>query len=274
MILDQVRITILVENSVNRRGLLAEHGVSFLVETSDQKILWDTGQGFALKHNAEKLGVDFQSLNVIALSHGHYDHTGGLLDVLAQNKTCPIYLHPDAISPKYSNHKNIGSPLQNQPIFEQYSERLIWTEKTAEIRPGIFVTGAIPRLHPLENTGGQFSCDPEHFTEDLLRDDQALFMEVSQGIIVLLGCAHSGVINTLDYIAQITGKKEFYAIIGGTHLLNASEERLKATVETFERYSLQMIGANHCTGFKAVNYLVNYFGDRFIPCSVGTRLEF
>ncbi len=272
--IEHLTVTVLVENSVSSRGLLAEHGLSFFIETPTEKLLWDTGQGFVLNNNARNLGVNFNTLNAIALSHGHYDHTGGLLSVLKQNNTCKIYLHPDAISPKYSNHKNIGSPFQDQDILNQYSDRFVWTEKPTEIIPGIFATGTIPRLHSLENTGGNFSCDQDHQTPDLLEDDQALFVEVSQGIIVLLGCAHSGVINTLDYIAQITGKNQFYAVIGGTHLLNASQERLEATVETFERYNLQVIGANHCTGFKAVHYLSNHFGDRFLPCPVGTRLQF
>lgn len=105
-------------------------------------------------------------------------------------------------------------------------------------------------------------------------DDQALYLKVPEGLVVILGCAHAGVINTLDYIAQITDTNKFYAVIGGMHLLRASKERLQATVETFSKHDVQLIGANRCTGMKAMTFLWHELGERCLDCRVGTQLQF
>jgi Metal-dependent hydrolases of the beta-lactamase superfamily II len=126
----------------------------------------------------------------------------------------------------------------------------------------------------LEDTGGYFWQDSQHDQVDLLLDDQALFIDAPEGLVVVLGCAHAGVINTLNYIAKITGKDKFYAIIGGMHLLNASRDRLQATAETLTKYDLQIIGANHCTGIAAIAFLWHELAGKCRSCSVGTRLSF
>ena len=139
--------------------------------------------------------------------------------------------------------------------------------------PGVSITGTIPRHHPLENTGGAFWHNSQHTEVDRLLDDQALYLQVPEGIVVILGCAHAGVINTLDYIAQIANTKKFYAVIGGMHLLRANEERLRATVETLTKYDVQIVGANHCTGMKAMTFLWHQLGDRSLDCRVGSQLQ-
>jgi 7,8-dihydropterin-6-yl-methyl-4-(beta-D-ribofuranosyl)aminobenzene 5'-phosphate synthase len=143
-----------------------------------------------------------------------------------------------------------------------------------EIVPGAYVTGTIPRRHPLEDTGELFWRDPAQQSVDYLPDDQALFLEGPEGWVVVLGCAHSGVINTLDYIAQLTGQNQFHAVLGGMHLLKASGERLQATAEALAKYKVQKLGANHCTGMKAITFLWHEFGERCLDCRVGTRLQF
>ena len=132
---------------------------------------------------------------------------------------------------------------------------MIWTEKPTEVVAGVSVTGAIPRRHPLEDTGGSFWHSPKSTDIDLLLDDQALFMETLRGFVVIFGCAHAVIINTLDYIAEITGARSFYAVLGGMHLLQAKSDRLQATIEHLKRYDVQVIGANHCTGMKATSIL-------------------
>ncbi len=214
---NSLSLTVLVENTAAGRGLLGEHGLSYLIETDDSRILFDTGQGFVLKHNAQHLGISLQELDAVVLSHGHYDHAGGLMTVLEECNPTKLFLHPAAIKPKFSQRGEIGSPIQDMAILEQKFSQLIWTEQPTEIIPGVSVTGTIPRTHPLEDTGGVFWQDAEHEQVDLIPDDQSLFMDTPEGLVVVLGCAHSGVINTLNYIAKITGKDKFYAVIGGMH---------------------------------------------------------
>lgn len=273
-IINQVKITVLVENTAGPKGLLGEHGLSFFLEAEGQRLLFDTGQGLTLGHNAEKLGISLQNLDAIILSHGHYDHAGGVPSILDYSANTDLFLHPQAIAPKYSPRGNIGSPIDNTDVLKSHFRRLVWTEKPTEIRPGIYTTGTIPRPHPLEDTGGTFWHDREHTEIDHLWDDQALYIQAPEGIVVILGCAHAGVINTLNYIAQLTQTDKFYAVMGGMHLLKATPERIEATIATLIKYQVKIVAANHCTGMKAMTSLWQQLGDRCVDCRVGTQLQF
>ncbi|WPF89031.1 MBL fold metallo-hydrolase [Cyanobacterium aponinum AL20118] len=271
--ISSLKITILVENTAGGRGLLGEHGLSFLIEADNSRILFDTGQGMTLIHNGDILGVSLNNLDAIALSHGHYDHSGGLVHLLPLCKNTDLYLHPNALMPKYSPRGDIGFSLDEETLSRSF-QRVIKTEKPTEIAKDIYITGSIPRNHPLEDTGGLFWHDQNHHEVDPILDDQALYLDTYKGLFVILGCAHAGVINTLDYISQITNKKEIYGVIGGMHLLRASQERLMTTVETLKKYNIQLLGANHCTGIDAISFLWHELKSIDCrDCRVGTILE-
>ncbi|MEW5972268.1 MAG: MBL fold metallo-hydrolase [Pseudomonadota bacterium] len=272
--LKHLDVTVLVENQPAGRGLLGEHGIAFHLRADGRDVLFDTGQGLTLLHNADALGIDLSALSAIVLSHGHYDHTGGLPKVLSRCGAVDIYLHPEALKPKFNREgKDIGAPSAALTALGQ-ARVLHTTEKSTEILPGLFVTGPIPRRNAFEDTGGPFYCDAHRHEEDLIPDDQALYALTPQGVVVILGCCHAGVVNTLEYVSELTGGRPIHAVIGGTHLLRAGEERLAHTAGLLETLDVQVLAPNHCTGLNAQCYLRGRFPDRFVEAPAGKRFTF
>jgi 7,8-dihydropterin-6-yl-methyl-4-(beta-D-ribofuranosyl)aminobenzene 5'-phosphate synthase len=269
-------ITTLVENTTSSLGLLAEHGLSFWIEYGNRHILFDTGQSELLVQNAKALNIDLAQADVIVLSHGHYDHTGGLSTVLGIARKAILYLHPAAIKLKFSRSSpkpcSIGMP---DPVKKAiHSRKIIWTEFPTQVFDGIGLTGQVPRTNNFEDAGGPFFLDEGCREPDPLLDDQALFIESSKGLIVVFGCAHAGVVNTLQRISDINRGKHFYAVMGGMHLINADPERIERTITAFREYDLQIIGPAHCTGRNAVERIRSAFPEQCFDCSVGTWVRF
>ena len=269
-----LELTVLVENQPIGRGLLGEHGVAFHLNADGRTILFDTGQGLTLTHNADLLGIDLSALDSIVLSHGHYDHTGGLPAVLERCGSVDVYLHPHVVLPKFNcDGKDIGAPPSALANLGK-ARTLHMIESPLEILPGLFATGPIPRRNAFEDTGGPFYCDTHKHAEDLIPDDQALYALLPEGIVVILGCCHAGVVNTLEYISELTGGLPIHAVIGGTHLLRANAERLAHTAGLLETLDVKVLAPNHCTGLNAQCYLRNRFPECFVEAPAGKRFTF
>ena len=271
----EIRITTLVENTVFKAGLLAEHGLSFWIEYGGKRILFDTGQSDILIHNAKALGINLAEADAIVLSHGHYDHTGGLAAVLGIAPKARIYIHPAAVEPKFSQSspktRSIGMPDSGKKAMR--GREVIWTETPTQVFSGVRVTGQVPRINHFEDVGGAFFLDKNCCEPDELLDDQTLFIETAKGLVIVFGCAHAGVVNTLNRIADLTEKEQFYAVMGGMHLLDASEERIERTIAVIREYNLQRIGPGHCTGTKAAEEFRRVFPKQCFTCSVGARID-
>jgi 7,8-dihydropterin-6-yl-methyl-4-(beta-D-ribofuranosyl)aminobenzene 5'-phosphate synthase len=272
------QILTLSENTVRRRGMVAEHGVAFLVQTSESTILFDTGQGHALTHNARHLGVDLRSIQSVVLSHGHFDHTGGLHHLLESIGSRPVLAHPDALAQKYSVRKgevrSIGMP-QPRDVLERSGATFCLHKEPLVVAPGITATGFVPRVTDFEHVGAHFQTGTEgELRQDTILDDQSVIVETAGGPVVILGCAHAGLINTLLYATKLTGSNHFCAVIGGTHLVDADEERMRRTLEALASFDIEQIAPCHCTGFKGQVALSQAFGKQYVENNVGSRFEF
>ncbi len=275
-----ISLTMLVENTAFRKDLRTEHGLSAWLETPEGDVLWDTGQSPLVLENAWKMGVEIENASFIALSHGHYDHTGGLAAILAANQSVRVFGHPGIFRRRYAMSQGggrearpIGSPITRGTVRAKCAA-LELSARPAEVIPGVFLTGEIPRVTECEDTGGDFFLDKYLALRDPIPDDQALYFDTARGIVVLLGCAHSGVINTLDHIAKLTEREQIYGVFGGMHLLNASDERLAETSGALVKYDVQMIGPCHCTGERAKTLFRSLFPERMAECATGARFGF
>lgn len=269
-----LHITILSDDITCDSSFSAEHGLSLWIEYCGKQILFDTGQSNLISQNAKKKGIDLANTNAVVLSHGHYDHTGGLSGVLNIASKAKIYLHPAATDTKYgqkvSGVKSIGMSDSEKEAIQ--GRDITWTVTPAQLFPGMSVTGQVPRMNGYEDVGGAFFLDSNCEEPDELIDDQSLFIESTKGLVVVFGCAHSGVVNALDYISKLTGRTKIYAVIGGMHLSNASQTRIEKTIEAFREYDIQKIVPLHCTGQKAMEDFKTVFGDKCLLWGAGGQI--
>ncbi|RLA94936.1 MAG: MBL fold metallo-hydrolase [Deltaproteobacteria bacterium] len=249
----EVRLTFLCENYVLQgKGLIGEHGLSLLVEREGRYILFDTGQGLGLVPNARALGVDFSRVEGVVLSHGHYDHTGGLAELLHQTKGLKVTAHPDLFSPKYSRRhgglRYIGVPYPKDAL-EGWGAELDLRREPMEVLPGVFTTGEVKERGRgdedlLVKTEGGLEVDP-------LLDDLSLFAETKEGIVLMVGCAHAGLVEILRHVEDLSGRRTFAAVVGGMHLGFLPPERREEVIEELRGFDIRAFGVAHCTGLEA-----------------------
>jgi 7,8-dihydropterin-6-yl-methyl-4-(beta-D-ribofuranosyl)aminobenzene 5'-phosphate synthase len=269
-----VSITVLVDNSAGQKGLVSGHGLSLFVQVEGRRLVFDSGFDGSVVRNAAKLGVELEASEAVVVSHGHYDHTGGLVEVL-DKVAGSVYLHPQAVGGKYSGKgggcKYIGmGPKVKDRLLER---EVVWTQKAREVLPGVIVTGEVERVNAFEDTGGSFYIDSKCSIVDGLVDDQSLVIDTKDGLIVVTGCAHSGIVNILDHISGLMDGKRVLAVIGGLHLVNASDDRIARTIAAFERYDVRLVVPMHCTGERAVKIFEEELADKCLIVGTGARVD-
>lgn len=279
-----IRITTLSENSARMGDYLAEWGLSILVETESAKVLLDAGMGISTVHNADILGIDLSKVDKIVLSHSHRDHTGGLRDVLRRirKKGIEIVAHPNIWANRYSRREGEEEKFMGMPFVRQELENLgaVFHLETKPVRlaENLTTSGEIPMVTEFEDLGPTSSRnvikEENGVKPDELLDDQALIINTEQGLVVVAGCAHRGLINTLYHAKQLTGVKAIHTVVGGAHLIDASEERVWLTIAALKDLDVQRLSLCHCTGMRAITILASEFGDRFVFNSAGTIIDF
>ncbi len=276
-----MRITIICENTVGRRIGLGEHGFSAFIEKNGENYLFDTGAGLSVVKNSLELNKDLKTIQKIFLSHGHSDHSGGLPEVLKLTGKVDVHAHPSIFLDRIHLTKEgdkeikkfIGLPYKRKYL-ELLGANFILNTNFTEVAKAVFLTGEVPRKTSFERP------DPALFSEvegkmvsDLFPDDQSLVLDTEKGLVLILGCAHSGMINIINYVINRTGKDKFYAVIGGTHLDFLMPEQLEESIKALEKIKIEKIGVCHCTGMRGASRLQQEFGDRFFYGHVGSFLE-
>jgi 7,8-dihydropterin-6-yl-methyl-4-(beta-D-ribofuranosyl)aminobenzene 5'-phosphate synthase len=274
-----IKITTLSENTAAFAGLLAEHGLSVLIETGEANVLLDTGLSISVANNVEALGVDLKKVDKIVISHGHHDHTGGLRDVLRKmRKKVEVIGHPDIMASKYAKREGfpagyIGIPFDRREL-ESLGAVFVLSPEPVRISENITTSGEVPMKNEYE------TIDPflkemkgDELVPDKLLDDRSLFIKTDKGLVVILGCAHRGIINTLHHAQELTGEQRIEMVIGGCHLMNSSEERVWMTIAALKELGVHKIGVSHCTSLPAAAMMAHEFGEDFFFNNAGTRIE-
>lgn len=311
--LDRVTITTLTENyvdmllpdepNVTRAGLahhfspnkkrpLGENGICLVVDAEwdryTYRVMFDTAMtGDTLVHNASALSVDLHTLDHVVLSHGHPDHYGGLLGLLsARSASLPVSMHPAAFDVRYLRlASGQVAPYFNHDLTEETIDaaggRTALHTGPLEIGPGMLATGAIPREVDFEQPppsidlpNAAIQLRDGHMCADEVPDDQALVLNVgNDGIVILVGCSHAGIINTIRYAMKLTGRERVMGVFGGFHLgfPGTPESKTPRTIEALRDIEVELLCPMHCTGMRAMMELARAFPERFLLNCTGTR---
>lgn len=275
-----LQLAIICENTVGRPiSAWGEHGFACLVQMNSGTWLFDVGGGETLLANLSVLGHDAHKIDGVILSHGHYDHCGGLLPLLKAVGPRPVFAHPQVFNERFwqgqHEQRNISMPSSRTDL-ESAGARFKLLDTLTELAPGLYFSGAIPRLAPLAAGDPHLvrrSAEGNGWMADEFPDDAALAIETPKGLVVLLGCAHAGLVNTVEHFRDRLGDPRIHAIIGGTHLGPASDEQFAATLEYLMRLDFDRLGVSHCTGQIRSAQLYARFPKKVFFANVGTTVK-
>jgi 7,8-dihydropterin-6-yl-methyl-4-(beta-D-ribofuranosyl)aminobenzene 5'-phosphate synthase len=260
--MQRLKITILNDNTAGR-WCLAEHGLSFLIE-ADRTILFDTSSSDLISYNAQILNINLQQIDTIVLSHGHDDHTGGLMLFEGQRLIC----HPDTFikRTRKSDQTDLGIQWTEDEIRSRFN--LVLSHDPIQLSNQIFFLGGIPRLTEFESKKTAFQ--KADGSDDFVMDDSGLAIITINGLVVVSGCAHSGICNMTAHAMKVTGIEKVHTIIGGFHLQN-DDAITQQTIDWMKSMQVEQVVPSHCTSFSAQTAISKSF--RFFPVKSGNKIE-
>ena len=259
-----VKISILMENQASMSSLgktfLAQHGLSVFVEAS-KRILFDTGATSIFMQNAELLGIDLEVTDVVILSHGHWDHAGGLKSFQPMGPKRLLVAHPEIFADRYrATGEYIGVGFTQQEAADRFE--LFLTKEPYLLDDHIFFLGEIPRVNDFEAKQTKFFyLDGQEKRPDFIVDDSALAIRTAQGLVIVTGCSHAGICNIIEYAKEVCHEDKIHVVLGGFHLLDEGEQ-LEKTIAYFLENPVDQLYPMHCTGPPALSTLYQAFGIR------------
>lgn len=261
--MQKLKITVLSENTAGK-WCRAEHGLSFLVE-ADRKILFDTGSSDLISFNAQILGIDLSEINTIVLSHGHDDHSGGLMLFSGQQLIC----HPDVFIERFrkSNSTPLGMKWSEDEIRSKFD--VVTSCEPLKLSEQIWFLGEIPRTTDFEGKATAFKKSDG--TDDFVMDDSGLAVKTTKGLVVISGCAHAGICNMILHAQKVTGVEKTHAVIGGLHLQN-DDKTTRKTIDWLKSMEVEQVIPSHCTALTAQSAILRDYS--FIQVKTGNLIEF
>ncbi|MFW6040550.1 MAG: MBL fold metallo-hydrolase [Thermoplasmatota archaeon] len=278
--------TLVVDDSGYSNNLYAQHGVSFLIDVKindeNKRILFDVSQSAEpILHNMDILNLDPKTIDMIFLSHCHYDHTKGLVGMLKaiDSNNIPIIAHPDI----FRECITLGPNIENKGITEENSKEkieeqggnLLLIKSASPLMEGVMSTGEIENRYDFEDVGiNQYTIKNGDLVKDDAPDDMSLILRFSDGIVVVSGCSHAGIAGIVKKAMEVTDESKVKAVTGGFHLLDAEAKRIEKTVDKFQEFGVEKVCAGHCTGLSAECTFKRNWKENFEKLSCGKVFEF
>lgn len=271
-----MRVSFLNENTANKRGFAAELGLSLLIEQGDHRILFDTGQTDIFLRNASHMGASLDGLSAVVLSHGHFDHCGGLKYMAGREGLPNIYVRRGAFLDKQAvnadgmTYRKIGIPWRREIL----EKNIRWAEDRMEILPGVYLLGNIPHTVEFEKSAGSFYVEEGgERRPDYMDDEQLLVFDTERGLCVFAGCSHPGVVSCMEYVRACFPGRPVRSLVAGMHLLNSSNERVEQTIRALRAMDISCLVPVHCTGILAIARMKEAFGEKCRLAEAGMVME-
>ena len=276
----ELKITTLIENNPDDAGeLLFEHGLSLYIETNRRNILFDTGLSGKFIENAKSLNKNLNELDFCIISHGHYDHSGGVEKFVREVDKIPLFIvSEEFFAPKYKTTDKPGYVFNGNSFDEEFmSKNQINIKKISEdmiyLTDNIIIFHHFSRFTDYEKRNSRFFViENAGFIPDDFADEISLGIITEKGLVVVVGCSHVGIVNILKTIAERVDIP-IYAVIGGTHLIEADETRMQKTIDAFKEMKIQLIAVSHCTGAEGILQISQELKQQFIYNNTGNVIE-